>query len=269
MVISGRTRVFALLGDPVSHSLSPVMHNAAFHALGLEAVYVPLRCRADAVAPLIHALAAAGGGGNVTVPHKEVAAEAVDQLRDRARAVSACNTFWAVGEETVGDNTDAEGFLEALQGLEPPSDSGWLIAGTGGSARAVIGAAREQGAGVAVLSRDPARRERFEEWATSLGVELVPPDMCHVLINTTPLGLHARDLAPIPLNLAPSAEVALDLVYAKGETPWVRTLRARGVRAADGRTMLVAQGAAAFERWFPGVPAPREIMRAAVDAALR
>jgi shikimate dehydrogenase len=90
-----------------------------------------------------------------------------------------------------------------------------------------------------------------------------------VLINATPLGLHPRDLVPIPLDLAPDAVVALDLVYVKGGTPWVRTLRARGIRAADGRSMLVAQGAAAFERWFPGVPAPREIMRAAVDAALR
>jgi len=164
-VISGRTRVFALLGDPVAHSLSPVMHNAAFHALGLEAVYVALRCRAEALGPLVHALAAAGGGGNVTVPHKEIAAEAVHRLRDGARAVGACNTFWAVGDEVVGDNTDAEGFLEALESLDPPSDSGWLIAGTGGSARAVIGAARERGARVAVLSRDPERQERFQDWA--------------------------------------------------------------------------------------------------------
>jgi shikimate dehydrogenase len=268
-VISGRTRVFALLGDPVAHSLSPVMHNAAFHALGLEAVYVALRCRAEAVGSLVHALAAAGGGGNVTVPHKEAAAEAVHRLRDRARALGACNTFWAEGEQVVGDNTDAEGFLEALESLDPPSDSGWLVAGTGGSARAVIGAARERGARVAVLSRDPGRQERFQDWAASIGVQVVAPQICRVLVNATPLGLHARDLAPIPPALAPEAQVALDLVYAKGETPWVRTLRARGIRAADGRTMLVAQGAASFERWFPGIPAPREIMRAAVDAALR
>jgi shikimate dehydrogenase len=258
-VISGRTRVFAILGDPVSHSLSPAMHNAAFHALGLEAVYVPLRCQADAVGPLIYALAAAGGGGNVTVPHKEIAADAVQRLRERARIFGACNTFWA---------TDAEGLLEALDRLDPP-DAGWLVAGTGGSARAAVGAAQERGAAIAVLSRDPGRQQRFEEWAGSIGVTIVPRDHCGVLINATPLGLNPRDPLPIPLNLAPAAEVALDLVYTKGETPWVRGLRAQGLRAADGRGMLVGQGAAAFERWFPGVPAPREIMRAAVDAALR
>lgn len=267
-MISGRTRLFAILGDPVSHTLSPVMHNAAFHALGLEAVYVPLRCKADAVGPLIHALTAAGGGGNVTVPHKEIAADVVDQLRERARAVHSCNTFWGVADASVGDNTDTEGFLTALDDLDPP-DSAWLVAGTGGSARAVIGAARERGTSVAVLSRDPLRRQGFEDWVTSLGVSLAPAESCRVLVNATPLGLHARDLAPIPSDLTRGAEVGLDLVYAKGETPWVRALRARGIRAIDGRAMLVAQGAAAFERWFPGVTAPREVMRAAVDAALR
>ena len=267
-MISGRTRVFALLGDPVSHSLSPAMHNAAFHALGLEAVYVPLRCRADTVEPLIQALTAAGGGGNVTVPHKEVAATAVRRLRERARIFGACNTFWAVADESMGDNTDGEGLIEALEALDPP-DSGWLVAGTGGSAHAVVGAARERGAGVAVLSRDLERQNRFEEWARSLGVTIVGREECGVLINATPLGLAPGDRLPIPLQLAPSAQVALDLVYAEGETPWVRGLRAQGLRVADGRGMLVAQGAASFERWFPGVPAPREIMRAAVDAALR
>jgi shikimate dehydrogenase len=267
-VISGRTRVFALLGDPVSHSLSPAMHNAAFHALGLEAVYVPLRCRAQDVEPLIRALVAAGGGGNVTVPHKEIAAEAVRRLGDRARLLGVCNTFWGVAEESVGDNTDVEGLLEVLDRLAPP-DSGWLVAGTGGSARAVVGAAQERKAGIAVLSRDPGRQERFEAWARSLGVTIVPRETCEVLINATPLGLGTRDLLPIPLHLAPAAVVGLDLVYRRGETPWVRALRGQGLGAADGRGMLVAQGAAAFERWFPDGPAPREIMRAAVDAALR
>jgi shikimate dehydrogenase len=100
-------------------------------------------------------------------------------------------------------------------------------------------------------------------------VSLAPAESCRVLVNATPLGLHARDLAPIPTALTRGAEVGLDLVYTKGETTWVRALRARGIRATDGRAMLVAQGAAAFERWFPSVAAPREVMRAAVDAALR
>ena len=93
-MIGGRSRVFAILGEPVAHSLSPAMHNAAFRALGLDAVYVALRASAADVPHLIRALARAGGGGNVTVPHKEVAAQAVDQPGDRVRSLGACNTFW-------------------------------------------------------------------------------------------------------------------------------------------------------------------------------
>lgn len=267
-MISGSTRVFAILGDPVSHSLSPAMHNAAFHALGLDAVYIPMPCRAEDLPVLIGALAWAGGGGNVTVPHKEAAARAVDRLEPQAASLGACNTFWAADGGVAGDNTDVVGLLDALDRLMPP-ERGWLVAGTGGSARAVAGAARERGRALAVRSRDPGRAQAFAAWARGLGVTEAAPGDCGVLINATPLGLRAGDPTPIPMELAPRAEVALDLVYAREETPWVRGLRTRGLRAADGRAMLVAQGAAAFERWFPGVPAPRDIMRAAVDAALR
>jgi shikimate dehydrogenase len=267
-VISGKTRVFAILGEPVSHSLSPAMHNAAFRALGLDAAYVPLQCRADDIAALVGGLARAGGGGNVTVPHKEAAARVVDRLEARAAALGACNTFWAEDGRIAGDNTDVAGLLDALDRLAPPA-RGWLVAGTGGSARAVVGAARERKAALAVQSRDPARAEAFMAWARGLGISAAEPEQCGVLINATPLGLRDGDPVPLAAELAPDAEVALDLVYARGETPWVRALRARGLRASDGRAMLVAQGAAAFERWFPAVPAPREIMRAAVDAALR
>ncbi|HET8622547.1 MAG TPA: hypothetical protein VFM14_03215, partial [Gemmatimonadales bacterium] len=168
----------------------------------------------------------------------------------------------------AGDNTDVAGILDALDRLAPPSGA-WLVAGTGGSARAVVGAARERNAPLAVQSRDPSRAEAFLAWARTLGVATAAPAQCAVLINATPLGLRDGDPVPLAAGLAPDAEVGLDLVYAAGETPWVRALRARGVRASDGRSMLVAQGAAAFERWFPGVPAPRDIMRAAVDGALR
>ncbi|HEX5385480.1 MAG TPA: shikimate dehydrogenase [Gemmatimonadales bacterium] len=267
-MISGSARGFALLGDPVAHSLSPAMHTAAFRALGLDAAYVPLRCTAEDVPHLIRALAHAGGGGNVTVPHKGVAARAVERLCERARALEACNTFWGDGNTTAGDLTDVAGVLEALDALEPPR-AGWLLAGTGGSARAVVGAARERGTGVAVLSRDLTSQREFEAWAVARGVPVVPPESCGVLINATPLGLRPDDRPPIAPELAPDARVALDLVYTRGETAWVRALRARGFRAADGRGVLVAQGAAAFSCWFPATPAPRDIMRAAVDTALR
>jgi shikimate dehydrogenase len=267
-VIGGSTRVFAILGEPVAHSLSPLMQNAAFRALGLKAVYVPIPCSADDVPPLIQALTRAGGGGNVTVPHKEIAARAVNRCLELAQTVGACNAFWGDNGASVGDNTDVHGVREALRQLQAP-DGPWLIAGTGGAARAAVIAAREAGVAVAVTSRARDRQHAFESWISSQNVPLARPEECAVAINSTPLGLKAGDPLPIAVDRAPMIEVALDMVYAAGETEWVRSIRPRVRSAADGRTMLVAQGAAAFHRWFPNRDAPVEIMRAAVNAALR
>jgi shikimate dehydrogenase len=267
-VINGATRVFAILGDPVSHSLSPLMQNAAFRALGLPASYVPLRCSADDLPALMRTLGRAGGGGNVTVPHKEVAAGAVDVCRDTAKTVESCNTFWDEEGRLVGDNTDVHGLIEALHQLEV-SNAPWFIAGTGGGARAAVVAAQEIGVPVAAESRSADRQRRFEQWISARGVVLAPPAECRVLINSTPLGLRAGDPLPIEPGRFPRAEVAFDMVYAKGETSWVRAMRPTVRRAADGRAMLVAQGAAALECWYPSKHAPVEVMRAAVNAALR
>lgn len=269
MRVTGSTRVFAILGDPVAHSLSPAMQNAAFRVLGLNAVYVPIRCASRDLPGLMRSLAAAGGGGNVTIPHKAEAARSLDAPSARVRSLEACNTFWGGADESVqGDNTDVEGVLAALDRLQAPATA-WLLAGTGGSARAVAAAAAERGATLAVTSRAVARATEFAAWAeASLGVQRAIPAECSVLINATPLGLSAKDPDPISLGVAPAAVAALDLVYAPGETGWVRRARAQGLAAHDGREVLVQQGVAAFARWFPRKPAPVEVMRAAVHAAL-
>ena len=267
-MITGSSRVLVILGDPVSHSLSPAMQNAAFRALGLGAVYVPLSCSPNDLRPLLRAVAHSGGGGNVTVPYKEDAARAVDVCLPMAETVEACNTFWSEDGQIVGDNTDVPGLLEGLHQLEI-GGSPWFIAGTGGGARAAVVAAAQHVVGVAVGSRKPDRQGRFERWVGSKGVPVVPAIECGVLINATPLGLRSDDPLPVDPAAFPKADVAFDMVYARGETAWVRAMRPRVRRAADGRAMLVAQGAAAFERWFPSKRAPREVMRAAVDVALR
>jgi shikimate dehydrogenase len=267
-VISGGSRVFVILGDPVAHSLSPAMQNAAFRALGLPAVYVPLKCHMDDLPAVMRTVARAGGGGNVTVPHKELAARAVDLCSQMAQTAEAANTFWSDDGRIIGDNTDVPGLLEALRQLEV-AGAPWLVAGTGGAARAAVVAAGEQGVGVAVRSRTPARQHQFESWVVSHGVPLAEPAECGVLINATPLGLQPDDPLPIEPDGFPRAHIAFDMVYAQGETAWIRAMKSRVRRSADGRSMLVAQGAAAFERWFPGKHAPVEVMRAVVDVALR
>jgi shikimate dehydrogenase len=267
-VIGGSTRVFAILGDPVRHSLSPAMHNAAFRALGLDAVYVALRTAPGQVSEVIRAIAHAGGGGNVTVPHKEAAARSLTLPSSRVKALGACNTFWGSDNEVHGENTDVDGVLAALDQLEAPATA-WLVAGTGGGARALVAAAAHRGARIAIKSRDATRRTAFAEWAASHGAGAAEAGECEVVVNTTPLGLKPGDHLPIAVDDAPHARVALDMVYGKGETAWVRQMRQEGMTAADGRVMLVAQGAAAFRRWFPEEDPPLEVMRAAVNDALR
>lgn len=265
MEISGSTRVYALLGDPVAHSLSPTMQNAAFRALGLDAAYVALRCDAARLGALMETLAAQGGGGNVTIPHKEAAAAVLS--RHGCHSEPVCNTFWGEEGQLRGTETDSAGILAALDRLEAPRGS-WCLVGTGGSARAALRAAQQAGALVAVRSRVAERAEAFQRVAVEAGLEPADPAACDVVINCTPLGLSDRDPPPIARADVPAARVALDLVYRRGETAWVRAMRGAGARAADGREVLVEQGAVAFERWFPGRAAPREVMRAAVRFAL-
>lgn len=266
MMLSGRTRVFALLGDPVSHSLSPRMHNAAFAVLGLDAVYVALRTAPEGVRPLMEALVAAGGGGNVTVPHKTRAAQAVGGMR--GPVAEACNTFWGEDGSLVGCNTDVDGVLGALGAIGALAGKRWLVIGTGGSAIAIAAAAREVGAALDARSRSVERAARFLASARELGVPAAGSAACDVVINATPLGLAAGDALPVDPASVPAARWALDLVYTRSETPWVRAMRARGAVSADGREVLVRQGAASLERWFPSRRAPVEVMRAAVRAGL-
>jgi len=270
---SGSSRLLAVLGDPVAHSLSPVMHNAAIRALGLDAVYVAIRVPTAVLPAALTTLVGAEAAGNVTVPHKEAMEGLVPRKTDLCARAGACNVFWTEGGVLVGDNTDVAGIRAALGALGADGAGRWLVLGTGGAARAAAIAAADAGAEIVVRSRAPERTAGFLAWAASRGVRAAAGDdparlEADVAINATPLGLHSND--PVPLN-APVAglRIGLDLVYARGETRWVRALRAAGVAAQDGREMLVQQGAAAFRRFFPGEPPPVEVMRAAVERALR
>jgi len=274
--IGAKTRVLAVLGDPVAHSLSPALYNAAIHALGLDAVYVTLRVPADDLSIVLPALAVAGVSGNVTVPHKEAAERAVMRKTDLCARAGACNTFWMELEGKdhvlVGDNTDIPAIAATIAELAPDA-SRWLLLGTGGSARAVAIAAADAKVDLRVRSRAPERARTFVQWAEDRGAraQLVETLEADVVINATPLGLAANDPLPIDPSTVAGVRAALDLVYAPGETAWVRAWRARHpqVGAADGRGVLVRQAALAFGRFFPGVAAPVEVMRAAVERELR
>jgi len=257
-----------LIGDPVDHSLSPAMHNAAITALGIDAVYIALRVEKSALPHVMRALEALGLSGNVTVPHKVSVANLLIRVTSLAKELGAVNTFWPEGGRLVGDNTDVRGLMDALNPLDP--EGPWLVNGTGGAARAVAVAAREAGVPLLVQSRDRERAADFAAWASSIGVESSADDGSPVgtALNATPLGLRSSDGLPFGEDRLNGCRVAMDLVYAEGGTRWVRLCLERGMRAADGREMLVSQGGHAFQRFFPGETAPMEIMAAAVDREL-
>jgi shikimate dehydrogenase len=271
--ISAKTRLLVVIGDPVAHSLSPAMHNAAFRALGLDAVYVALHVTPEALPEVLAMQRATGGAGNVTVPHKEAVEGSVTRKTDVCARVGACNTFWTEDGVLVGDNTDVFGVTQALTHMGAGKrGERWLVIGTGGSARATAVAAADLGATLLVRSRDAKRAREFAAWATAAGVRTsvaTGPVEVDVVINATPLGLTGHDPLPVDVNHIPGVAQALDLVYAPGETRWVHTLSERGIAAMDGREMLVQQGAAAFRRFCPDTAAPTEVMRAAVQRALR
>ncbi|HEX2188019.1 MAG TPA: hypothetical protein VHG51_03925 [Longimicrobiaceae bacterium] len=268
------TRVLAILGSPVSHSLSPVFQNAAIRAAGLDAVYVALACGAAELPGLLRGIARAGGAGNVTVPHKEAAVLALDRALPAAERTGACNAFWREDGRVVGDNTDVAGFAAAAAALlgGEPRGARVLLAGAGGAARAVLCALAGAGAErVALLNRTP---ERARALAAAFGRDGLRVDCAgspaelagerfDLAVNSTVLGLRPDDPFPLPPEGGPAFGAALDLVYSPTETAWVRALRERGVPAADGLEMLIAQGAAAWERWW-GTPAPMAAMRAAL-----
>lgn len=267
--ISGTSSVLAVIGDPIEHSLSPAMHNAALTCLGIDATYVPIRADSSALPHVLRAFEAVGIAGNVTIPHKIAVADLLIRLTPLAKELGAVNTFWPEGDRLIGDNTDVRGVLDAIEALG--SDGPWLVIGTGGAARSVAIAARESEVALLVRSRDGRRGHDFAAWATGLGVDARADDRSQidVVVNATPLGLKESDAEPIDSDRLNGCRAALDLVYARGETKWVRNCRKRGMNAADGRGVLVAQGAHAFERFFPGTKAPLEVMRAKVEQMLQ
>ncbi|MGD2151815.1 MAG: shikimate dehydrogenase [Gemmatimonadales bacterium] len=266
-------RLFALLGAPVHHSLSPALQNAALNAIQIDAVYVALWTWDELVGPLMRSLARAGGGGNVTLPHKRAAAAALDRPSETVRATGACNVFWWDDASGLcGDNTDAAAFLAAAQAVLRGEVTGCrvLLLGAGGAARAVVHACRTAGVDrVEILNRTRARAEALvEDLGTPAGVrvlergEALPGEPYDLVVNATSLGLDPSD--PLPLEPgAVQARAILDLVYGRDETPLVRAARAAGIEAADGRLMLVEQAALSFRKWFDRDP-PREVMLRAV-----
>jgi len=275
-MLSGTTRLVGVIGWPVSHSLSPAMHNAAFAALGLNWAYVPLPVPPERLEAAVRGLAALGFvGANVTVPHKSAVLPFLDELTSIAAAIGAVNTIVVRPDGTLlGDNTDGAGFLADLQSQIANRKSQIarvLVLGAGGAARAIVYALAEAGTTIAVVNRTPARAEELcQTVRRTLPAALVSahpfPDAlpelaarADLIVNATSLGLHPDD--PLPWDPAipfRPGQIVYDLVYTR-RTPFLALAESCGARAIAGLGMLVHQGARAFELWT-GREAPVEVM---------
>jgi shikimate dehydrogenase len=273
--IGGRTRVVGVLGWPIEHSLSPTIHNAAFDALGLDWTYVALPVADGTIPEAVRGLAALGfAGANVTMPHKEAVADAVDRSSEDAAALHAVNTIEFTGGAVIGHNTDAPGFARFLQtdAAFDPAGRTALVYGAGGAARAcALALARAGLTRLVVALRVPARAARlasalagFATQVQTIALDDAPTSDADLIVNATPLGAH-RETLPLP-PLGPTT-VAVDLLYRPSMTPLVRSVRAAGGSAFGGLGLLLHQAALSFEIWTAMEP-PLEVMSAAALAAL-
>jgi shikimate dehydrogenase len=271
-VIRATTGLACVLGDPVEHSRSPAMQNAAIAERRIDAAYVAFRVPSAGLATAVHGLAALGAvGANVTIPHKEAAALLCDSLSPDALAAGAANTLRFHDGRIDGHLTDGLGMLDALrdEGFDPGGRPA-LIIGAGGSARAAAAALLAAGAGrVRLLARRPDAARALREALAPVGeVELVsalPPGPLGVVVNCTPVGgLTELEALPVPADALERMDIVCDFAYRAdaAPTPLIAAAAARSIAAVDGLELLVRQGARSFALFFD-VPAPLAVMRKA------
>ena len=279
--ILGTTKILGVMGFPVSHSLSPMMHNAAITALGLDYVYVPFPIPVADLSSVIAGLKAIKSiqGFNLTIPHKVEVIPLLDEVLPIAQSVGAVNTVRRIDDRWVGTNTDVAGFLKPLKQL----DCDWknmpaIILGCGGAARAVVAACLELSCPVIhVVGRDAKKLNKFHGTMTSqlrdYNLRVHPwssiphlLEVAGIVINATPIGMASDPNTPISeaeMTMLPDNAITYDLIYTPRPTKFLQIAAARGLKAIDGLEMLINQGAIALE-WWLDQPVPIDIMRQAL-----
>ncbi|MDV3353018.1 shikimate dehydrogenase [Leptothoe sp. ISB3NOV94-8A] len=281
LTVKGTTQLLGVIGYPVKHSMSPIMHNAAIATLGLDYVYLPFPIAPDQLKTAIDGFAAVGlKGFNITIPHKQTIMPLLTDVSEVAQAIGAVNTVWWSDQGWCGTNTDAAGFIAPLKALSRDwSHAPALILGNGGAARAVVAACHQLGcSNVLVVGRSADKLAAFaQSWEMSplqpnLSVhtwdrldELLP--MAGLVVNATPIGMapkiEASPLTDGQMALLPSQTIAYDLIYVPRPTRFLQQASAAGLVTFDGLEMLVQQGAAALEIWTQQSP-PVDVMRQAL-----
>jgi shikimate dehydrogenase len=279
MTVSGSTRLAAVIGDPIRHSRSPAIFNAAFAATGLDWTYLAFEVPEGRAAGALDAMRVLGIDGlSVTMPHKTDVAHLVDQLSPQAARLDAVNCVARDGDRLAGHNTDGQGFVSSLRTDADfdPAGRRCVVIGAGGAARAVILALAEAGADqVVVVNRSLERADSAARLAGAVGratgTESLPGELtgADLLVNATSVGMDATSTPAHESALAalPDHALVADLVYRPAVTPLLGLAAARGLVTLGGLGMLVYQAAAAFELWT-GIAAPVAEMRRAGEAGL-
>jgi shikimate dehydrogenase len=269
----GATHLAGVIGHPIRHSLSPLLHNAAFEALALDWAFVTFDVAPGDGKAAIEAMRVLGIDGlSVTMPHKADAAAAVDELVPTAARLGSVNTVVRRGATLVGENTDGAGFLNALrldEGFEPRGTR-CLVVGAGGAARAVVLALAGAGAAeVIVANRSPERASAAADLAPEVARsgELAAAGSVDLIVNATPVGMTDHPGLPLDPGLLRAGQLVVDLVYIPAVTPLVAAARQQGATAVNGLGMLIHQAALAFQHWT-GLDPPLDVMSAAAVAHL-
>ncbi|MBN1932108.1 MAG: shikimate dehydrogenase [Desulfobacterales bacterium] len=270
MSINAETAVYAVLGDPVTHSLSPCMHNCGFAHIGYNGVYVAFRVKS--IEQAITAIRALGiRGASITIPHKVGAVDFLDELDETALQIGAVNTITNRNGILKGYNTDGLGAVKALSEKTEIKGRQVAIIGAGGAARAIGFSIISQGGRATIYNRS---KDRGVKLAKTIGAEFCPFSElktlnCSILINTTPLGMIPHtDIMPVRKENLTRDMVVMDIVYNPLHTCLLKTAEDIGCRTIDGVAMFVYQGACQFELWT-GQKAPITVMKEAVQSALK
>jgi len=282
-MVTGSTTLVGIIGFPVGHSLSPAMHNAAFRALEMDWIYVPLPVNPGRLDRAVQGLLSLGfRGANVTVPYKEKVIPYLDHVSEHAARIGAVNTITVEDGLLVGDNTDWRGFLDDIEemGIDP-SGRHAVILGSGGASRSVAYALATRGSDVTICGRNRKTTEALVNDLRNLfaGTEITSaaletfadsPTPTDILVNTTPVGMSpVTGCSPWPESIAfPRCELAYDLIYNPGTTRFMEQAAKAGARAVNGLGMLVRQAGGSFGIWT-GTPPPLEVMRRAALACDR
>ena len=284
MAISPHTQPFAVLGHPIAHSLSPVMHNSAFDAIGMDAVYLAFDVHPDRLMDSLSVMAELGFIGiNLTVPLKEVAFRGIDNLDESARQLGSVNTVKANGHDLAGYSTDGKGFLRGVKDAFDVSVAGLsiFILGCGGAGRAVAIACAMDGADRLMLSDlDISRVQKLESEIKALSckiridtVEPVPAlwvnasRSADMMVHATPVGLKKEDVPLLGSDAFRPGQLVYDLIYTFPETALMKVALKSGAVVSNGLGMLLYQGAFSFSIWTE-MDAPVEIMRKALEQAV-